>query len=198
MTPESGAPDLYLASASPRRAELLTQLKLDFEVLRVDVPELIDAGESAEVFAIRVALDKARAGLSALEYQPGRPVLGADTCVVVEGRVLGKPRDREHAAEMMHLLSGCEHRVMTSVAVVNGEREQTRLSVSHVHFRELSESEIGAYWETGEPLGKAGGYAVQGQAAQFIERLEGSYSGVMGLPLYETAELLTVFGVGLL
>jgi len=193
--PDNPSSDLYLASASPRRAELLEQLGLDFEVLAAEVDEAVREGESPEVYVIRVALDKTRAGAAALGGRPLRPVLGSDTCVVVGEQILGKPRDQEHAAEMLRLLSGREHRVLTAVAVVEGEQEMTRLSVSHVYFRSLSEEDIAGYWLTGEPLGKAGGYAIQGLAAQFIARLEGSYSGVMGLPLFETAELLNLFGI---
>lgn len=191
-------PDIYLASASPRRRELLAQIGVGFEVLGVEVPEDVRPGEAPEVYAIRVALAKARAGLAALGERPSRPVMGADTCVVLGEQILGKPRKREHALAMLAQLSGREHRVLSAVALVDGETEKTRLSVSHVHFREITRAEAEAYWAGGEPADKAGGYAIQGQAAVFVRQLQGSYSGVMGLPLFETAELLTEFGIRLL
>jgi len=183
-------PSILLASASPRRRELLAQIAVEHEVVRVDVPEVALPGEAPEVFALRLALAKARAGREAMGSDQ-RPVLGADTVVVAGGSILGKPRDRAHFEEMMALLRGHTHQVMTAIAMVDAEREEaSRLSVSNVTFRAISAEELAAYWESGEPQDKAGGYAIQGRAAIFIERIEGSYSGVMGLPLYETAELL--------
>ena len=126
------------------------------------------------------------------------PVLGADTSVVLDGAVLGKPRDRAHGLEMLEQLSGRSHQVLTAIALVDGVREAMRLSVSTVVFRATTAAERDAYWETGEPLGKAGGYAVQGRAAIFIAHLAGSFSGVMGLPLYETVQVLNEFGVAVL
>ncbi|MCW8919740.1 MAG: Maf family nucleotide pyrophosphatase [Gammaproteobacteria bacterium] len=187
--------DIYLASASPRRRELLAQLGVAYSLLRVDVPELRDPAESPEEYVLRVALAKARAGYALLDANEARPVLGADTEVVLDGEVLGKPSGREEAIAMLQRLAGREHLVLSAVAVVGGAREQSRLSVSHVHFRQIGDDEALAYWHTGEPKGKAGGYAIQGRAAIFIQRLEGSYSGVMGLPLYETAQLLMQFGI---
>jgi septum formation protein len=187
--------DIYLASASPRRRELLEQIGVRYALLQVDVPEVRDPAESPEEYVLRVALAKARAGLSLLEPGDSRPVLGADTAVVVDGEVLGKPRDRDDALGMMQRLGGREHLVLSGVALVNGDEEQSRLSVSHVRFRAIGDAEALAYWDTGEPADKAGGYAIQGRAATFIERLDGSYSGVMGLPLYETAQLLQWFGI---
>jgi len=181
---------VLLASASPRRRELLAQIGVDHEVVSVDVPEVALPGEAPEVFALRLALAKARAG-RAVAGGDERPVLGADTVVVAHGGILGKPRDRNDFLRMMTLLSGHTHQVMTAVARVDADgAEASRLSVSHVTFRPLSDGEIAAYWESCEPADKAGGYAIQGRAAIFIARVEGSYSGVMGLPLYETAELL--------
>jgi septum formation protein len=183
-------PPVLLASASPRRRELLTQIGVEHEVVHVDVPEVALPGEAPEVFALRLALAKARAGRAAAGSD-GRPVLGADTVVVAHGEILGKPRDRADFVRMMGLLSGHIHQVMTAVALVDADgSEASRLSVSHVTFRSLSESETAAYWASGEPADKAGGYAIQGRAAIFIARVDGSYSGVMGLPLFETAELL--------
>ena len=183
-------PHVLLASASPRRRELLAQIGVHHEVVRVDVPEVALPGEAPEVFALRLAVAKARAG-RAVVGGDARPVVGADTVVVAHGEILGKPRDRADYLRMMALLSGHTHQVMTAVARVDADgSEASRLSVSHVMFRQLSDAEIDAYWASGEPVDKAGGYAIQGHAAIFIARVEGSYSGVMGLPLYETAELL--------
>jgi septum formation protein len=188
-------PILYLASASPRRRELLEQMGVGYELLTVDVPEVPLDGESAEDYALRVALDKARAGHERLEGRTSRPVLGADTDVVIDGTILGKPADRGDALRMLALLSARTHRVITAVALVGEDgREASCISVSEVTFRATTASEREAYWATGEPRGKAGAYAVQGRGAVFIERLAGSYSGVMGLPIFETAELLRTFG----
>lgn len=186
-------PKILLASKSPRRAELLKQIGIRFEVIGVDVPELLKAGESAAEFVQRLALEKARAGWQASEQS--LPVLGADTIVVVGEEILGKPVFEGDAEAMLAKLSGCSHSVMTAVAVAKGEQEGMRLSISKVSFRETSEAERKAYVATGEPADKAGGYAVQGQAAVFIEKLQGSYSGVMGLPLFETAELFKEFAI---
>ncbi len=189
-------PDIYLASASPRRAELLTQIGVTYEVVAAAVDESLRPGEAPEVYVVRLALAKARAGHAA---RSGRPVLGADTAVVADGLILGKPRDRADALGMLARLSGQTHHVYTGVALVDCDGEaHTRLSVSSVTFRALSEQERAAYWASGEPADKAGGYAVQGLGALFIERLEGSYSGVMGLPLFETAELLQACAIPLL
>ncbi|MEN8168791.1 MAG: Maf family protein [Pseudomonadota bacterium] len=187
--------DIYLASASPRRRELLEQIGVSYELLKVDVPEVRDLAESPEEYVLRVALAKAQAGYSLLGVGDNKPVLGADTEVVLDGEVLGKPRDREDAMNMLKRLAGREHLVLSGVAMVSGDAQQSRLSVNHVRFRQIGDDEARAYWHTGEPAGKAGGYAIQGQAAMFIERLEGSYSGVMGLPLFETAQLLSQFGI---
>lgn len=189
-------PDIYLASGSPRRRELLEQIGVRYRPLSVNLAEALHPGEVPEVFVLRLALDKARAGWLALDPAVRRPVLGADTTVVVDGEILGKPRDREDALAMLARLSAQIHHVYTGVAVVTGEgREITRLSVNTVRFRQTTAEERAAYWDTGEPLDKAGAYAIQGLAAVFVEHLEGSFSGVMGLPLFETAELLRVCGV---
>ncbi len=187
--------DIYLASQSPRRRELLAQIGVRFEVLPVEVHEAPAAGESAEEYVRRVALDKARAGWASDARSADRPVLGSDTEVVVDGEVQGKPRGVDHGLAMLARLSGRSHQVLSAVAVVQGEREAVAVSASTVTFRPVAEAEIRAYWATGEPADKAGGYAIQGRAAVFIERLEGSFSGVMGLPLYETARVLGAFGV---
>ncbi|MGE0809420.1 MAG: nucleoside triphosphate pyrophosphatase [Immundisolibacter sp.] len=180
-------PPLVLASTSPRRRELLAQIGLTFEVIAVEVDERPLAGELAADHVCRLALAKARAGAA---QAPDACVIGADTVVVVEGDILGKPRDAAHAAAMLRRLSGCTHTVLSGVACQHGGAHGVRLSESRVSFRALSADEIAAYCATGEPLDKAGAYAIQGRAAAFIRHLEGSYSGVMGLPLYETAELL--------
>ncbi|HSG10449.1 MAG TPA: Maf family protein [Gammaproteobacteria bacterium] len=185
---------ICLASRSPRRRELLHQIGVDFDVIDVDVDEQRGPQESAEAFVVRVALDKARAGRSALPAGSPMPVLGADTAVVIDDEVLGKPRDGADAARMLSLLSGRTHRVLTAVALVAG-RETVCVSTSKVTFRTLGDAECAAYWASGEPADKAGAYAIQGLAAVFISRLEGSYSGVMGLPLYETATLLQESGI---
>lgn len=191
---------LYLASASPRRRQLLEQIGVRYQVIPVDLSEQRLTGESPEEFVTRLASDKARAGQNRLAKRGGRPdgnvipVLGADTAVVLDDNILGKPADSSEALGMLQRLSGRSHLVMTGVAAV-GAHEATRLSVSRVFFADMTVRELEAYCATGEPLDKAGAYAIQGRAAVFIHRIEGSYSGVMGLPLYETAELLSEFGI---
>ena len=183
--------DIHLASTSPRRRELLAQIGVRHDVVPVVVDETPRPAEAPAEYVLRLALAKARAGHA---LRGDRPVLGADTAVVVDDRILGKPLDRDDALGMLARLAGREHRVLTAVAVV-GEREETRLSVSHVRFRPIDAAEAAAYWATGEPADKAGGYAVQGLGAIFVESIAGSYSGVMGLPLFETGELLRRAGI---
>jgi len=178
---------LCLASSSPRRHELLRQIGVEFVTLDVAIDETLQTGESPQRYVERVALDKAHAGLAA---GAAGAVLGADTVVVVDDTVLGKPRDRADALAMLARLSAREHVVMTAVALLLDDRASSRVSVSRVRFRRLSAAEMEAYWATGEPADKAGAYAIQGRAALFVSHLEGSYSGVMGLPLYETGALL--------
>lgn len=183
---------IYLASASPRRQELLRQLGLDFEVIPSNLEEVPQPGERSQDYVARVARDKAHHVAHRLREQ-GKvlyPVLGADTEVVLDGEILGKPRDRAHGLEMLRRLSGRTHDVLSGVCVVHDGRAHAALNVSRVTFRPLTEAEIVSYWNTGEPVDKAGAYAIQGRAATFVERLEGSYSGVMGLPLYELAGIL--------
>lgn len=187
---------IILASASPRRRELLDQIGVSYRLQPVDIDESPHPRESVEALVLRLALEKARA--AAQTTQEALPVLGADTLVTLGGAVMGKPADRDAALGMLAQLSGRKHDVFTAVALVGAGREAWRINHSRVRFRELTTAECEAYWTTGEPLGKAGGYAIQGRAAMFIERLEGSYSSVMGLPLYETAELLREFNVPLL
>jgi len=186
---------LYLASKSPRRRELLRRLGLPFDVLDVDIPEHREPGEAAEDYVRRVAREKAGAGLLSVLGNPSAMVLGSDTEVVLDHEVFGKPHDAADAAAMLRRLSGRSHRVMSAVSIVSPGREVQALSVSQVTFAELTDAQIAAYVATGEPMGKAGGYAIQGGAEIFTTRLSGSYSGVMGLPLYETACLLREMGL---
>ncbi len=188
-------PQLILASASPRRYELLTRIGVEFHQRVADIDETPAPGEMAETYVQRMALEKARL-VRRLEGSD-LPVLGADTAVVVDGVLLGKPGDFADARRMLKQLSGRGHEVLSAVALVDAA-EAIVVNRNKVWFRNLSETEITAYWETGEPGDKAGSYAIQGLAAVFIERLEGSYSGVMGLPLYETARLLQNFGFKIL
>lgn len=184
---------VYLASASPRRQELLRQLDVEFEVVPSRVHEVRATGESPVDYVARVARDKARWVARYVENNglPVRPVLGADTEVVLDGEIFGKPMDSAHAQDMLQRLSGRTHEVLSAVCVLNRGKEHAAFSASRVTFRCLTPTDITQYWETGEPIDKAGGYAIQGRAAGFIARLEGSYSGVMGLPLYELAEILS-------
>lgn len=184
---------LYLASRSPRRQELLRQMNLRFEVLPVEVSERRTPGQSPAEYARAVSLAKAQAAarLASLPL----PVLGADTDVVLDGEILGKPAGREAALAMLAKLSGRSHEVFSAVAVVSGQRAETVLSVTRVTFGRISPALAAAYWDSFEPADKAGAYAIQGLGARFVKHIEGSYSGVMGLPLYETCELLQRFGV---
>ncbi|MFZ9347713.1 MAG: Maf family protein [Arenimonas sp.] len=188
---------IYLASQSPRRQELLAQLGVRFETIDASVHEQLQAGESPEQYVSRVAREKAGAGLFKLGGQAQAIVLGADTDVVIDGDVLGKPEDAGQAAALLRRLSGRTHQVHTAVWLVSAGRESSAAVSTDVRFAELSDSEIADYIATGEPFGKAGAYAIQGRAAAFIAGICGSYSGVMGLPLHETSVLLRNFGVPL-
>ena len=184
---------LYLASRSPRRSQLLAQLQLSFEIVDGDVDERVAPGQLPEDYVLAMARGKAEAG--ARNARDDLPVLGADTEVVIDGEVLGKPASRAHAVAMLKRLSGREHRVLSAIAIVQGDRRETALSRTAVQFGEITDAQAAAYWDSGEPADKAGAYAIQGRGAQFVREIRGSYSGVMGLPLFETAELLARFGV---
>jgi len=186
---------IYLASRSPRRRELLGQIGVRFAVVEADTDETRLPGEHPEDYVLRLAVAKARAAREMIPPRERRPVLGADTAVVIGEQILGKPRTREESLVMMQLLSGRAHRVLTAVALISEDGERTDLSESRVTFRALDESEALGYWHTGEPRDKAGGYAIQGYGALFVSGLNGSYSGVMGLPLFETGRLLAQAGI---
>ncbi len=185
---------LHLASRSPRRRELLGLLGIEPALLDVDIHEQRQPGEPALDYVNRVAREKAGAGLLQVLAVPGALVLGADTEVVLDDLVFGKPADDEDAARMLRLLSGRTHEVITAVWLLDAGREEHIVSVSELRFAVLDEAEIAAYVASGEPRGKAGGYAIQGRAAAFVAHLSGSHSGVMGLPLHDTYQLLRRFG----
>lgn len=189
---------LYLASGSPRRRELLTQIGIPFTTLSASVDETPLADEAAPAYVERLARAKANAGLvELLTTNASVPlaVLGADTAVVLDGRILGKPVDREDALAMLAALSGREHQVLTAVAVADQQRCLSVCVVSQVRFGHISTQQAQDYWASGEPLDKAGAYAIQGLGAVFVQRIEGSYSAVVGLPLSETVELLGQFAI---
>lgn len=186
---------IVLASASPRRVALLSQIGIDCDVMPSQIDEEARENEAPLDYVRRMAEEKAASVAGLL---PGRIVLGADTDVIMQSRILGKPRDKADFLEMFNLLSGRTHQVITAVSVAHAEQYWLKTSISDVTFREVSEEERLAYWQTGEPCDKAGGYAIQGQAAMFIRAISGSYSGIMGLPLYETSELLSGAGIRLL
>ncbi len=190
-------PSLYLASQSPRRRELLQQIGVAHQVVSADVAEVPRTQESPSDYVQRLAREKAEAGLASvkrLALTP-KPVLGADTIVVINNEILEKPQSLEHAAEMLRKLAGATHQVMTAVAMAADNKLEIKLSVTDVVFRSLSEQEIAAYWESGEPRDKAGGYAIQGLGAVFVQQIRGSYTGVVGLPIEQTVLLLDEFAV---
>jgi septum formation protein len=191
-------PRLYLASASPRRRELLTQIGLAFLPLPQQIDESVRAGEKATDYVLRLAAAKAGAGWQDERRLLSLPVLAADTSVVCEGQVLGKPATLAEARAMLELLAGRRHQVLTAIAVGFAEQLQCKLVSTEVSFRNLSRAEIDAYWHSGEPQDKAGAYGIQGKAALFVESIKGSYSNVVGLPLFETAQLLESFGIATL
>ena len=196
---------IYLASKSPRRRELLRQVGVEFELLMLrsdpargaDVSEDVLPGESPHDYVARVAIDKGAFAWRVLQQrrQPLRPVLAADTTVTIDGLILGKPADNAEAVEMLERLSGRTHQVLTTVSVHHSHMAEHVTQVSNVRFAKLSPAQIKAYCATPEPYDKAGGYGIQGLAALFVEHIEGSHSGIMGLPLFETANLLRKAGL---
>lgn len=187
-------PPLFLASASPRRRELLTQIGVPFSLLSVSIDETPGMAEAPDAYVQRLAREKALAGLAQVD-QDSACVLGADTTVVLDQQILGKPADKADALAMLQALSGREHQVMTAIALANGAGCEVRLVCSRVRFRPIGVDEAERYWASGEPQDKAGGYAIQGWGAVFVSSLEGSYSAVVGLPLCETAQLLEAYGL---
>ena len=182
---------IYLASQSPRRAELLRQIGVEHQVYASAIDESKLCSESPEEYVSRMAETKARVASAALaKTQACALVLAADTTIAIDGEIIGKPVDRDDCCQILRRLSGRQHLVLTAVALASGDQMESRLTRNQVSFRVLREREIAAYCASREPLDKAGAYAIQGKAAVFVERLEGSYSAVMGLPLCETAELL--------
>lgn len=200
---------IYLASKSPRRRELLRQIGVEFEILMLRetpgrpgaVTEIPHAGEAADIYVQRIAREKAESGWQAVHGRrlPVRPVLSADTTVTIDGDILGKPADANEAMAMLRQLSGRTHQVLTAVALItqSGDMHQA-FSRSEVSFADLGDASLSAYCATSEPFDKAGSYGIQGHAAQFITHISGSYSGIMGLPLYETAQLLKLAGINTL
>jgi septum formation protein len=188
----SASPQLHLASTSPRRREILRSLGVEFEIAKVETDESPRQGESPEELVLRLAIAKAEAATGA------ELVLGSDTVVVLDGRILGKPRDLDDAVDMLLALSGRSHSVLTGVALRTPEGTRTVLSATDVRFREIGRDEAIRYWQSGEPADKAGGYGIQGLGGMFVEAINGSYSGVMGLPVFETVELLKSAGIEVL
>jgi septum formation protein len=191
VTPIIENKPLHLASSSPRRREILVALGLEFTVGNADVDELQLEGEPAADMVLRLGSDKARAG----DPGDGSVVIGADTAVVLGDEVFGKPRDQDEALNMLARLSGLSHQVLTGVAVRDGRETRVALSTTDVRFREISPDEALAYWQSGEPVDKAGAYAIQGRGGVFVAEIDGSYSGVVGLPVFETVKLLEEAGV---
>jgi septum formation protein len=191
---------IYLASRSPRRAELLQQIGVQFTVLPSDIDESVRADESPPDYVLRLAKTKAEACMTLLaqENREIRPVLAADTTVAVDASILGKPRDVHEARDMLKMMSGRRHEVLTALAIATPEGIKALLSTTQVEMAVLAADEIEAYIATGEPFDKAGAYGIQGLASTFIKHIEGSYSGVMGLPIYETAQLLKSAGIRIL
>ncbi|MCQ6259167.1 nucleoside triphosphate pyrophosphatase [Pseudomonas sp. Q11] len=186
---------LYLASGSPRRRELLAQIGVSFTAVSADIDETPLDDETPSAYVERLARGKAQAGRRVLAAGVDGCMLGADTAVVLDGRILGKPLDQADAMAMLLSLSGRDHEVLTAIAVLDGQRCETRVVRSRVSFRAITEQQALAYWNSGEPRDKAGGYGIQGLGAVFVAGLEGSYSAVVGLPLCETSELLGHFGI---
>lgn len=190
-----GYDSIVLASASARRSQLLHQIGVRHEIVAADVDESPQPGERPADYVQRLARDKAQAVVNTLQRRPDRPVLAADTTVVEGGRIFGKPADEAACVAMLGALAGRTHEVLTAIALWDVGQLRLALSTSYVTFREIDAGECRRYWASGEPAGKAGAYAIQGRGAVFVSRLEGSFSGVMGLPLFETAALLDAAGV---
>jgi len=186
---------LILASKSPRRKQLLSQLGFQFECLSADIDESVLAGESAEEYVKRVAIEKAQVVASKLEFSNSVVVLGSDTSVVIDGEILGKPSDKTDFIRMFTMLSGKRHQVITGIAIVQSNKVSARIVTTDVYFKSLTEQEIENYWLSKEPVDKAGGYGIQGVGAQFVEKIDGCYFSVVGLPLFETTQLLNEFGL---
>jgi septum formation protein len=186
---------LYLASASPRRSELLAQIGVNFVVLPQAADERVVAGEAPTEYVLRIAQAKAALALTDPKRTLDLPVLSADTSVVLGAQIMGKPHSLADASAMLSALAGRVHQVMTAVVLSTGKQQWQQVVSSTVHFRELSTAEIAAYWQSGEPRDKAGAYAIQGRGALFVEHMVGSYSNVVGLPLFETAQLLSKVGL---
>ena len=186
-------PKLHLASSSPRRSRILEQMGVEFTAAGVDIDERQHPDETADIMVVRLAVEKA----CAVAPEPGTVVLGADTAVVLDGEEFGKPADRADALRMLAMQSGRRHQVMTGVAVRAASTAESLLSVTEVTFRKIAPDEALDYWQSGEPRGKAGAYAIQGLGGTFVESIAGSYTGVVGLPVFETAELLRSAGIEL-
>jgi septum formation protein len=182
---------LYLASSSPRRRELLALLDVEFSIITPAIDEIWQQGETPEDYVLRLAKEKSQEGVRQAPYD--YPVLGSDTIVVYDGHILEKPRDKAHAAQILRSLSGATHQVMTAIAVSDSTHTLSQLVVTHVTFRKMTEGEISAYIESGEPMDKAGAYGIQGKGGRFVQRIEGSYHAVVGLPLVETEALIAQF-----
>ncbi|MGO3685637.1 MAG: Maf family protein [Proteus vulgaris] len=182
---------IYLASSSPRRRELLALLDVEFSIITPAIDEIWQQGETPEDYVLRLAKEKSQEGVRQAPYD--YPVLGSDTIVVYDGHILEKPRDKAHAAQILRSLSGATHQVMTAIAVSDSTHTLSQLVVTHVTFRKMTEGEISAYIESGEPMDKAGAYGIQGKGGRFVQRIEGSYHAVVGLPLVETEALIAQF-----
>lgn len=183
---------LQLASQSPRRREILDQIGVEYELVSAPIDETALVHESAEAYVTRLAEEKAHSGF---RMSPNGPTLGSDTIVELDGEIFGKPKAESDAHQMLARLSSRTHNVLTAVAIYDGQKTMSLVSLSSVRFRAISREEISRYWATKEPLDKAGSYAIQGKGAVFVECLQGSYSGVMGLPVLETSQLLEQFGL---
>lgn len=193
---------LYLASRSPRRRTLIEQLGIRYKTLDVEIDEQPREGEDPAAYVARLAVEKAKVGWDQVSKEK-IPVVGADTCIVLNQQIIGKVDSREQSRSLLEQFSANSHQVLTGIALVGEEietinpalKQLVRVNTSRITFRTLTADECEHYWDTGEPMGKAGGYAIQGIAAAFIEKIEGSYSGVMGLPLCELSELMSEFGI---